>query len=225
MIFKAKNKSGQWEYSDPIQHQFAWECEALYGFDMSRFDTIIDDAENKLSEQSSNTLKAKRCLAFEAYKQKNMELLKERLDYLLIALKFINQGRAASQLSELIKAGYVKVVPQAEALPITQADCASVLSKLLDVNFTSTYAPFNLAGKLSIKAAIKIEQESKRRATAEQVMELLQNWADNGLEPDTLLVSDKKNRAVVWNTKKCNPKTHTLEACETTLKKWNSGRQ
>lgn len=114
MIFKAKNKSGQWVYSDPIQHQFAWYCET-YGFDMSRFDFFLDDPENKLDERSCNTLLAKRTLAFEAYQQKNYDLLKERLDYLLLAVRAINQGRRSNHLSELMKDGYIKTKPQTEA--------------------------------------------------------------------------------------------------------------
>ena len=117
MIFKAKNKSGQWEYSDPIQHQFAWYCET-YGFDMSRFDFFLDDADNKLDEHSCNTLHAKRSLAFEAYQQKNYGLLQERLEFLLVAVNNVNLVRKNRHLTTFMSAGHLKVTPQSETSPI-----------------------------------------------------------------------------------------------------------
>lgn len=88
----------------------------------------------------------------------------------------------------------------------------------------SSYIPIIAVGKLAVKAAIKIENETKRRATAKQVMELLQEWADDGSESDTLSKSDKKNHAVHWITNKAESRSYSMDACGKTLDKWNKGR-
>lgn len=84
--------------------------------------------------------------------------------------------------------------------------------------------PNTSMGKLAIKAAWLIEGESKRAATAKQVMARLQDWADGGHEPATLLKSDKKNHAVIWITGKRVEKPYDIEACGKTLETWMASR-
>jgi hypothetical protein len=84
--------------------------------------------------------------------------------------------------------------------------------------------PNTSMGKLAIKAAWQIEGELKRAATAKQVMTRLQEWADGGHEPATLLKSDKKNHAVIWITGKRVEKSYDTEACGKTLEIWMASR-
>ncbi|MGK5008794.1 hypothetical protein [Janthinobacterium sp. MDB2-8] len=85
--------------------------------------------------------------------------------------------------------------------------------------------PSTLVGKLAIKAALEIECEENRRATAKDVMSLLQEWADNGGEPAVLRRSDQNSRGVFWMTSKYKEKKYSLEACQKTLETWNNSRQ
>lgn len=84
--------------------------------------------------------------------------------------------------------------------------------------------PNTSMGKLAIKAAWLIEGETNRAATAKQVMTRLQEWADGGHEPATLLKSDKKNHAVKWITGKRVEKSYDIEACGKTLETWTDSR-
>lgn len=85
--------------------------------------------------------------------------------------------------------------------------------------------PRREAGKLAVKAAWQIECETKRRAGAKEVMARLQEWADNGKEPATLIKSLPDKRAVKWRTQKAGELEYDQQACATTLKKWNESRQ
>jgi len=79
--------------------------------------------------------------------------------------------------------------------------------------------------KLAIQAAWQIEKEKNQRATAQDVMALLQEWADKGLEPDCLIRSDKIKRAVVWRKKKDDTeKLYHINACGRALSKWQNSR-
>lgn len=84
--------------------------------------------------------------------------------------------------------------------------------------------PRTAIGKLAIKAAWMIEGETKRAATATQVMTHLQVWADDGTEPGTLLKSDKQKRAVIWVTAKTKPKSFDTDACGKALETWLKSR-
>ena len=89
----------------------------------------------------------------------------------------------------------------------------------------SKYAPSNAVGKLAVKAAIQIEEETTKLASSKSVMKRLQQWADDGSEPSTLIKSDKPKHAVIWTTNKQKHNGYTLSACEKTLERWNKGRQ
>ena len=85
--------------------------------------------------------------------------------------------------------------------------------------------PLGGAGKLAIKAAWEIECETKRRASAKEVMTQLQAWATAGKESAVLTKSLPAKRAVQWLTTKCEHREYTIEACQETLNKWNKSRQ
>lgn len=85
--------------------------------------------------------------------------------------------------------------------------------------------PPRAAGKLAIKAAWQIECKTKRRASAKEVLALLQKWADAGEEPAVLVKSLPEKRAVQWLTTKGKHLEYTLEACEKTLEKWAESRK
>lgn len=102
----------------------------------------------------------------------------------------------------------VKAVTQTEPITTTQ----------------TTYEPRNAVGKLAIKALIEIEKSTAKKATAKQVMDLLQKWADAGDEPDILTRSDKPKHAVIWITSDRKEKDYTVEACQKTLKEFDRNR-
>jgi len=79
-------------------------------------------------------------------------------------------------------------------------------------------------GKLAIKAAWEIECKTNRTASREDVIALLQKWADAGDEPEFLFASDKKKRGVTWLTKGRAKKLYDVDACGKTLKNWMESR-
>jgi hypothetical protein len=97
-------------------------------------------------------------------------------------------------------------------------------SQSIDVS-EAEYIPSNAIGQAAIKAAREIEIEVRRIATAKEVMNRLQDWADGGNQPDVLKKSDRENRAVMWITSKGGEKPYSREACGKTLEKWNKSRK
>lgn len=86
------------------------------------------------------------------------------------------------------------------------------------------YKPRTAIGKLTLKALENIESKTKQKASAEQVMALLQQWADEGNEPDILINSNKQKRCVIWQTGKRKNTDYTIEACRKTLEKLGKSR-
>ena len=80
--------------------------------------------------------------------------------------------------------------------------------------------PRTAVGKLAIKAAWQIECDTKRAATAREVVTRLQEWADAGSEPATLSKSDKNKKAVIWLTGKGAAKLYDVDACGKALETW-----
>ncbi len=78
--------------------------------------------------------------------------------------------------------------------------------------------------RLTIQAAWQIEQETKKRATAKEVMKQLQAWADKGEYSETLVSSDIRNKSVKWITDKGVGKKYSLEACGKALSDWYKSR-
>jgi hypothetical protein len=117
---------------------------------------------------------------------------------------------------------------------ISTIDLLAWLTPLIEVMNTDSQSavnketieklPSNAIGKLAVKAAKEIEAKEERKATDNEVMSLLQNWADNGTEPATLKESKKINRAVIWITNKGTAKEYSMEACQKTLESWNKSR-
>lgn len=85
--------------------------------------------------------------------------------------------------------------------------------------------PPHAVGKLAIKAANEIESQIHRRASAKDVMTLLQTWADTGEASAVLIKSLPAERAVQWMTVKGEHRKYTLEACQATISKWDKSRQ
>ena len=83
--------------------------------------------------------------------------------------------------------------------------------------------PAVACGALAVKAAWQIERETKSLATAKHVIKRLQEWADSGKESDCLIRS-LAGYAVEWWAKGV-PKTYDLDACRTTLRRWNESRK
>jgi hypothetical protein len=84
--------------------------------------------------------------------------------------------------------------------------------------------PKTTVGRLAVRAAWQIEMEENRQASAHDVMLRLQQWADEGKEDDVLQEADRANRGVIWRTAKYRDKLFSLEACGTTLNRWNKSR-
>lgn len=83
-------------------------------------------------------------------------------------------------------------------------------------------------GQLAVKEAWEIERETGRRATAKEVLEKLQAWAENGQKYSEVLHrrSDGiRGMSVFWITVKSDPKEYSLSACEKTLERWHKSRQ
>ena len=78
--------------------------------------------------------------------------------------------------------------------------------------------------KLAIKAAWEIEQKTKRTASAKDVMQRLQDWAEGGNEPEVLMRAEKNKRAVSWRTVKGAEKSWDVQACGTALQRWIKSR-
>lgn len=97
------------------------------------------------------------------------------------------------------------------------------VSKYTNENDIPGEPPHTANGQLAVKAAFQIECETGRAANAKAVMERLQLWADRGMEPETLIRSDKGRRGVWWNTGK-NEKLYDLEACRKCLAGWMKSR-
>lgn len=82
--------------------------------------------------------------------------------------------------------------------------------------------------RLAVEVACKIEQETGMRATAREVLEKLQYWAENGQEYSEVLhrrPDGVRGMDVYWITCKLGKKKYSLAACEKTLERWNKSRQ
>lgn len=83
-------------------------------------------------------------------------------------------------------------------------------------------------GRLVVTVAWEIERETGRRATAKEVLEKLQAWAENGQKHSDVLHPPPygfRGVGVYWITSKSGKKIYSLAACEKTLEKWHKSRQ
>ena len=78
-------------------------------------------------------------------------------------------------------------------------------------------------GQVMVKAALEIERERNRRATAGEVFSRLMQWIKEGLETD-VLIKTKSNRCIVWRTTKNQEKDYSIDACGIALGRWNKSR-
>ena len=82
--------------------------------------------------------------------------------------------------------------------------------------------PRTAIGKLAVKAALQLEDEFKRSASANEVLNLLKNWATEGTEPDTLIRWDSTKKGVIWLTNDRKEKSYDINACKAGLKAWRN---
>ncbi len=82
--------------------------------------------------------------------------------------------------------------------------------------------PTVASGRLAVQAAWEIECETDRQASAKEVMERMQQWADKGAHGE--LVKKLEGYAVEWMTTKRKSKTFDLEACGKALETWQKSR-
>ena len=131
-----------------------------------------------------------------------------------------------SNLSELFSQHHSAAV-QLPTSPTALSTTSQTLypASVAPVAIKSTYTPHNAVGKLTVKAAEEIEEATKKRASAKQVMAKLQEWADGGNEAGTLVASEKSKQSVKWMTDKHIEKLYSMEACTKILQKWTAERQ
>ena len=77
--------------------------------------------------------------------------------------------------------------------------------------------------RLAVMAALEIEYETGKRATAKQTMKRLQKWADEGKHGE--LIKSLPDNSVEWMTTKHEAKGFDLGACGKALERWNKSRQ
>lgn len=100
---------------------------------------------------------------------------------------------------------------------------------LAPANAPAAKIPGNMAtttsGKLAIKAAWQIECKTGKRATAKQVIEILQTWVDHKDNPEAVTELTRKiPNGVEWVTSGGVPRKYELKTCEKTLETWNKSR-
>lgn len=102
-----------------------------------------------------------------------------------------------------------------EALPVVSPSIKEIPGKMPNVKI----------GLLAIKAAWQIECETSKRATARQVIEMLQSWVDHKDNPKavTELTGEIPN-GVYWVTSAGKGKDYDIDACQKTLATWNKSR-
>jgi hypothetical protein len=113
---------------------------------------------------------------------------------------------------------------EVDALPVGASDAIAGTTADSLHNGVPGKLPNTAMGKLAMAAAWQIEIQTERSASAKQVVTLLQEWADGGKEPGTLLKSDKQNSAVIWITGKGKTKSFDIGACEKALETWMKSR-
>ena len=213
--------------SDPEQHAFRCEYDLEFAFNFSD-NPNGEEAVYEKSQVIQSAIRAKKI------ETTNVNLNGNFLD---ITKTFISKSDWIEWCQQHEYAGLCSLFTQhinviTSSLPNTKpldatVSASAILTSLITktpVGIKSTYKPRNAVGKLAVKASEIIEQEMMKRASAKQVMERLQKWADEGSEPSTLKNSIKNKQSVIWLTEKGKELPHSLEACGKTLEKWNKGR-
>lgn len=102
-----------------------------------------------------------------------------------------------------------------EALPVVSPSIKEIPGKIPNVT----------SGKLAIKAAWKIECETGKRATAKQVIKMLQSWVDHKDNPEAVTeLTEKIPHGVKWVTGAGIEHNYEIKTCEKTLETWNKSR-
>lgn len=190
---------------------------------------IIFHGMNPLEE----TEESAKCVTNYDDSNKQFKSTPEDFKLLLRHFKEVEQiqplNRTLKEWYAIAKSDELKVHPRIEKW-FKEDEVIPTTSKLEDKSQSigasvNEYVPTNAIGQIAIIAAREIESEVRRIATAKEVMNRLQDWADGGNQPDVLKKSDRVNRAVVWITGKGREKSYSCEACGKTLEKWNKTRK
>lgn len=120
-------------------------------------------------------------------------------------------------------AALAKIAPQAELME--QATSAAKAEAGQDRSPSGDVIPGKIPnttiGKLAIKAALQIERDTGKRATADGVIQCLKEWVDSDDYPELLEIIP---HGVKWATKKGKSNNYDIGACEKTLQVWNRSR-
>ena len=102
-----------------------------------------------------------------------------------------------------------------EALPVVSPSIKEISGKMPNVKI----------GQLAIKAARQIECETSKRATAKQVIKILQSWVDHKDNPEAVTeLTEKIPNGVKWVTRAGKENDYDINACQKTLETWNKSR-
>ena len=112
--------------------------------------------------------------------------------------------------------------PEPKSLSIINSTL--LIENKLKANEPDGKLPRIAIARLAIKAAYELEVSSGKRASANEVITLLQEWAKIGKHSDTLNRSEFPKRGVYWLTSNAVNKTYSVEACQKALEKWNKSR-
>jgi len=124
--------------------------------------------------------------------------------------------------------------PDLNALRQIEVDCTdtSAAGKIGDAGMEQAQSdtppgkePRVASRKMAIKAAWQIERKTGRAALAKDVITLLQEWACEGKESDTLIKSSEEKRGVIWRTNNGEERLFDVDACGKALESWMKSRQ
>jgi len=163
-------------------------------------------------------------------KEFNEKRINDALRFLKESLKLYVKYLISDEEKELLK--HCEELLTAEPIDITKktSEVNSKEDELQDVHEEPKAEeppgkePKNAVGKLAVKAAWEFECLHNKKASAKDVMSMLQDWADNNEHPETLLKSNKSNKSVTWITGKMISKEYSLEACGKILMEWHKSR-
>lgn len=83
--------------------------------------------------------------------------------------------------------------------------------------------PYVSIGRAAVKAAWLIEKEKERKATPEEVIERMQEWATTGNL--AFGIYEAVEHGVKWKTKRNRiNKTYVIGSCVKTLERWHESR-
>lgn len=138
-----------------------------------------------------------------------------------IEVALLDAARLLCELADVALPRWIDAVPKSESAlesHAAKAEAVPVTSRPSDREMPGKM-PRTAIGKLTIKAAWKIECETGKRATPKLTIEMLQAWVET--EPELV---ESIPHGVKWETTKGKDKPFDIEACSKALEKWNTSR-